>query len=29
MKLATLKTADRDGSLVVVNRELTKAKACS
>lgn len=25
MKLATLKTADRDGSLVVVNRELTKA----
>ncbi|NOU23692.1 MAG: fumarylacetoacetate hydrolase family protein [Methyloglobulus sp.] len=26
MKLATLKTSDRDGSLVVVNRELTKAK---
>jgi fumarylacetoacetate (FAA) hydrolase len=26
MKLATLKTADRDGTLVVVNRELTKAK---
>ncbi len=26
MKLATLKTADRDGSLVVVNRELTKVK---
>ncbi|CAA9892653.1 Fumarylacetoacetate (FAA) hydrolase [Candidatus Methylobacter favarea] len=26
MKLATLKTADRDGSVVVVNRELTKAK---
>ena len=26
MKLATLKTADRDGILVVVNRELTKAK---
>ncbi|WP_411728315.1 fumarylacetoacetate hydrolase family protein [Methyloglobulus sp.] len=27
MKLATFKSADRDGSLVVVNRELTKAKA--
>jgi fumarylacetoacetate (FAA) hydrolase len=26
MKLATIKTTDRDGSLVVVNRELTKAK---
>ncbi|MEQ1486117.1 fumarylacetoacetate hydrolase family protein [Methyloglobulus sp.] len=26
MKLATLKTGDRDGILVVVNRELTKAK---
>jgi fumarylacetoacetate (FAA) hydrolase len=26
MKLATLKTADRDGILVVVNHELTKAK---
>ena len=26
MKLATLKAADRDGILVVVNRELTKAK---
>jgi fumarylacetoacetate (FAA) hydrolase len=26
MKLATLRTADRDGILVVVNRELTKAK---
>jgi fumarylacetoacetate (FAA) hydrolase len=26
MKLATLKTAGRDGSLVVVNRELTQAK---
>lgn len=26
MKLATLKTADRDGCLIVVNRELTKAK---
>jgi fumarylacetoacetate (FAA) hydrolase len=29
MKLATLKTAGRDGSLVVVNRELTKAKPVS
>lgn len=29
MKLATLKTANRDGSLVVVNRELTKAKPVS
>jgi fumarylacetoacetate (FAA) hydrolase len=27
MKLATLKTASRDGSLVVVNRELTKARS--
>lgn len=27
MKLATLKTTDRDGRLVVVNRELTKAKS--
>jgi fumarylacetoacetate (FAA) hydrolase len=27
MKLATLKTAGRDGSLAVVNRELTQAKA--
>lgn len=27
MKLATLKTTDRDGSLVVVNRELTHAKS--
>lgn len=26
MKLATLKTSDRDGSLVVVNRELTRAR---
>ena len=26
MKLATLKTAERDGRLVVVNRGLTKAK---
>jgi fumarylacetoacetate (FAA) hydrolase len=26
MKIATLKTSDRDGSLVIVNRELTKAK---
>jgi fumarylacetoacetate (FAA) hydrolase len=27
MKIATLKTAGRDGTLVVVNRDLTKAKA--